>query len=192
MCDEEVNTSRRSWLIAVTTALGLTGIGAWATPFIRFLSPSARAKAGGAPIGVDISLIPEGTLKIVEWRGIPIYIIRRSKKDLIQLKSIEPELKDPESETDQQPDYARNQTRSIKPEILVVEGICTHLGCTPKMRTATEEGEFNSLFCPCHGSRFDFAGRVYRNVPAPDNLRIPNHHYADEDLLIIGNDKGTV
>ena len=189
MIDKKVNLSRRSWLIRTISALSTVGMTVWITPFVKFLAPSAKARGLGAPVEVDVSTIEEGSMKVVEWRGIPVYIIRRSRSDIASLQKYEDELKDPNSNTDQQPDYARNRTRSIKPEILIVEGVCTHLGCTPKYRSEKVDGLFTGLFCPCHGSTFDFAGRVYSNVPAPTNLRVPRHRYIDDDKLIIGSDR---
>ncbi len=180
--------SRRFWLAGTTWALSLTGMTAWAMPFVQFLSPSSRARARGAPVQVDISRLNVGSMKVIGWRGKPVYIIRRTPRDVAQLEHIEAQLKDPESVAEQQPSYARNRNRSIKPEILVVEGVCTHLGCTPKYRADDSGTGFRGLYCPCHGSKFDFAGRVYDNVPAPTNLRVPPHRYTDEGLLVIGSD----
>ncbi len=185
---DDASNDRRAFLTGTTCALFAAGGVAWATPYVRSWNPSARAKAAGAPITIDLSKIPEGTLVIEEWRGRPIYIIKRTRKMITSLLGLEDELRNPNSEDDQQPDYAKNANRSIKPEVLVIEGICTHLGCTPKFRDEENEAGFVGFFCPCHGSRFDFAGRVYKGVPAPTNLKVPPHYYANENTLIVGFD----
>jgi len=194
MSDEAVNPRRRRLLI-ITTGLGLAGAGFAATPFVKSMLPSARARAAGAPVEVDISRLEPGQLLTVEWRGRPVWILRRTPRMLETLPRIEDELADPDSTVEaQQPAYARNQARSIKPEILVLVGICTHLGCSPDRRL--QGGAASGLgsdwpggfFCPCHGSKFDLAGRVYRNVPAPTNLVVPPHHYLADTRIEIGVD----
>ncbi len=194
MSEDGVNQRRR--LLLVTTGLGLVGTAFAATPFVLSMMPSARAKAAGAPVEVDISKIEPGQLLTVEWRGKPVWIVRRTPEMLKALPTIDPKLADPKSEVkDQQPDYAQNATRSIKPEIMIVVGICTHLGCSPDKRL--EAGAVSGLgadwaggfFCPCHGSLFDLAGRVYKNVPAPTNLPVPPHKYLTDSRIVIGEDQ---
>jgi ubiquinol-cytochrome c reductase iron-sulfur subunit len=194
MGDEDVDSRRRQLLI-VTTGLGLVGTGFAATPFIKSMEPSARAKAAGAPVEVDISGLEPGQLKTVEWRGKPVWILRRTPEMLASLKTDQDLLADPHSAVaSQQPPYAKNDTRSIKPEYLVLVGICTHLGCSPDKRL--EEGAASRLgadwpggfFCPCHGSKFDLAGRVFRNVPAPTNLVVPPYKYLSDTRVLIGED----
>ena len=193
MSNDGVNRRRR--LLLVTTGLGLVGTAFAATPFVLSMTPSARAKAAGAPVEVDIDQLEPGQLLTVEWRGRPVWILKRTPEMLKSLPTIEGKLADPKSEVkDQQPDYAQNPTRSIKPEIMVVVGICTHLGCSPDKRL--EAGAASGLgadwpggfFCPCHGSLFDLAGRVYKNVPAPTNLVVPPHKYLTDNLILIGED----
>ncbi len=192
MCEDSNDNSRndrRAFLTAVTSALFTAGGVGLTTPYVRSWNPSSRARAAGAPITVDLSQIPEGTLLVEEWRGRPIYILKRTGAMLESTLGLEDELSDPDSEEDQQPEYARNEDRSIRPEVLVVEGICTHLGCTPKFREQTADADFSGFFCPCHGSKFDFAGRVYKGVPAPTNLMVPPHYYEDTDTLVVGVDE---
>jgi ubiquinol-cytochrome c reductase iron-sulfur subunit len=194
MSEDGVNQRRR--LLLITTGLGLVGTAFAATPFVLSMTPSARAKAAGAPVEVDIGKIEPGQLLTVEWRGKPVWIVRRTPEMLKALPTIDAKLADPKSEVkNQQPDYARNATRSIKPEIMVVVGICTHLGCSPDKRL--EAGAVSGLgadwpggfFCPCHGSLFDVAGRVYKNVPAPTNLVVPPHKYLADSRILIGEDQ---
>ncbi|MDH5552054.1 MAG: ubiquinol-cytochrome c reductase iron-sulfur subunit [Nitrosomonas sp.] len=188
--EEEMN-SRRKFLVAATSvAGGIAGV-AVATPFMLSMMPSERAKAAGAPVEVDISRLEEGLLLMVEWRGRVVWILKRTPEMLETLVTLEGELADPKSEKDQQPDYAANQTRSIKPEILVVVGLCTHLGCSPVYRKDIAPEDLGAdwlggFFCPCHGSKFDLAGRVYKNLPAPTNLVVPPHTYLSDNLLLIG------
>jgi len=183
-------------LTAVTTGVGLVGIGFAAAPFVMSMTPSARARAAGAPVEVDISKLEPGQLLTVEWRGKPVWILKRTPEMLKSLAAVEPKLADPKSHVkSQQPAYATNDTRSIKPDIMVVVGICTHLGCSPDKRL--EAGAASGLgadwlggfFCPCHGSLFDLAGRVYKNVPAPTNLPVPPHKYLAETRIVIGEDQ---
>jgi ubiquinol-cytochrome c reductase iron-sulfur subunit len=180
----------------VTTGLGLVGTAFAATPFVLSMTPSARAKAAGAPVEVDIGKLEPGQLLTVEWRGKPVWILKRTPEMLKALSTIDAKLADPKSEVkDQQPDYAANATRSIKPDIMIVVGICTHLGCSPDKRL--EAGAVSGLgadwtggfFCPCHGSLFDLAGRVYKNVPAPTNLPVPPHKYLTDARVVIGEDQ---
>jgi ubiquinol-cytochrome c reductase iron-sulfur subunit len=193
-CDETVDCGRRRLLVATAAAGGVAGV-AVAVPFVASMLPSERAKAAGAPVEVDISNLAPGEMKTVEWRGKPVWIINRTKEQLESLKKVADKLADPKSEKNMQPDYARNETRSIKPDILVAVGICTHLGCSPteKFKTGTDSGIAadwpGGFLCPCHGSFFDLAGRVYKSMPAPDNLEIPPHMYLGDAKLIIGEDK---
>ncbi len=189
--EEEMN-SRRKFLVAATSVAGGVAGVAVATPFMLSMMPSERAKAAGAPVEVDISKLEEGLLLMVEWRGRVVWVLKRTPEMLETLVTLEGELADPKSEKkDQQPDYAVNQTRSIKPEILVVVGLCTHLGCSPVYRKDIAPEDLGAdwlggFFCPCHGSKFDLAGRVYKNLPAPTNLVVPPHTYLSDNLLLIG------
>ncbi|UCG73130.1 MAG: ubiquinol-cytochrome c reductase iron-sulfur subunit [Chromatiales bacterium] len=187
--------SRRNFLTAATTVTGLVGVGFTAVPFLASWKPSARAQAAGAPVQVDISKLETGAMVRVEWRGRPVWILRRSEDMLERMTQVVGQLSDPESLKSEQPSYTQNDTRSVKPEVLVVIGTCTHLGCAPIERfdVAPEdlgpdwEGGF---YCPCHGSKFDLAGRVYSGVPAPTNLPVPPHRYVGDDLIIVGEDTG--
>jgi ubiquinol-cytochrome c reductase iron-sulfur subunit len=192
--DEKVDCGRRRLLVATAAVGGVAGL-AVAVPFVSSMLPSDRAKASGAPVEVDISKLPPGQMMTVEWRGKPVWIINRTKEQLDGMAKIVEKLVDPKSEKDQQPEYARNETRSIKPEIFVGVGICTHLGCSPseKLKPGAEGGMdadwVGGFFCPCHGSTFDLAGRVYQNKPAPTNLEVPPHMYLGDAKLVIGEDK---
>lgn len=192
MSNEGVDTRRRR-LLAITTGLGVVGSVFAATPFVQSMLPSARARAAGAPVEIDISRIEPGQLLTVEWRGQPVWILRRTPKMLDTLDQVTALLVDPESSVaSQQPPYAQNEYRSIKPEILVLVGICTHLGCSPDKRLQPGAGADlgadwpGGFFCPCHGSKFDLAGRVFRNVPAPTNLVVPPYGYLGDSRLIVG------
>jgi len=193
-CDDQVDCGRRRLLVATAAAGGVAGV-AVAVPFVASMLPSERAKAAGAPVEVDISKLAPGQMMTVEWRGKPVWIINRTKEQLESLAKLSDKLADPKSAKNMQPDYARNETRSIKPEILVAVGICTHLGCSPteKFKTGAESGidaDWQGGFlCPCHGSTFDLAGRVYKSKPAPDNLEVPPHMYLGDAKLVIGEDK---
>lgn len=193
-CDDNVDCGRRRLLVATAAAGGVAGVAA-AVPFVASMLPSERAKAAGAPVEVDISKLSPGQMMTVEWRGKPVWIINRTKEMLDSLTKVADQLADPKSEKKNQPEYARNETRSIKPEILVAVGICTHLGCSPteKFKTGAESGIDpnwpGGFICPCHGSTFDLAGRVYKSKPAPDNLEIPPHMYLGDAKLVIGEDK---
>jgi ubiquinol-cytochrome c reductase iron-sulfur subunit len=193
MANEGVNHGRRRFLTATTVVVGGAGALVAAVPFIKYWLPSARAKTAGAPVQQDISKIEEGQMIITEWRGQPVWVVRRSKAQLDALKSQDSRLRDPKSENvDQQPKFAQNEYRSIKPELLVMVGVCTHLGCSPKFHGEIKPEPFDAewkggFFCPCHKSRFDMAGRVYQGVPAPTNLKVPPYTFADGDkTLIIG------
>lgn len=195
MSEEGMNPRRRR-LLVITSGLGVVGTAFAITPFVMSMLPSARAKAAGAPVEVDISKIELGQLLTVEWRGKPVWILRRTPDMLEELKKDESLLADPNSTvTSQQPKYAQNLTRSIKPEYLVLIGICTHLGCVPAQRlqagAASGMGSDwpGGFFCPCHGSKFDLAGRVFKNVPAPTNLVVPPYRYLSDTRIIIGVDQ---
>jgi ubiquinol-cytochrome c reductase iron-sulfur subunit len=193
-CDEQVDCGRRRLIVATAAAGGVAGVAA-AVPFVASMLPSERAKAAGAPVEVDISKLEPGQMMTVEWRGKPVWIINRTPEMLASLKKVEDQVADPTSVKPMQPEYCKNDTRSIKPEILVAVGICTHLGCSPseKFKTGTESGIDpnwpGGFLCPCHGSTFDLAGRVYKSKPAPDNLEIPPHMYLADARIVIGEDK---
>lgn len=194
MSNAPVNSSRRKFLTLTTGVVGGIGVAAVAVPFVKSWSPSEKAKAAGAPVTVDISKIQPGQLIRVEWRGKPVWVVARTQKVIDELAAIDDELRDPDSKEPQQPAYAVNVGRSIKPGLFVAVGICTHLGCSPTYLpdsfSEQVEGVESGFFCPCHGSKFDMAGRVFKNVPAPLNLVIPPHHYSNETNIIIGLDKG--
>ncbi len=190
-----VDLKRRRMLVTATGAVAAVGAGFAAVPFIASWNPSARAKAAGAPAEADISKLEPGQLLRVKWRGKPVWVVRRSETNLSDLKKIEGDLADPASTTEQQPEYCKNAHRSIKPEYLVAVGICTHLGCSPTFRPDVAPADLGpawkgGFFCPCHGSRFDLAGRVYAGVPAPTNLVIPPHQYISDTQILIGIDGG--
>lgn len=192
MCSEEVNRKRRQ-LLTATAVVGGGGVIAAAVPFISAMQPSARARAIGAPVEVDISDIRPGDRKVVQWQGKPVWILRRSQDTVDALSKIEGVLRDPDSSEDQQPDYAANEYRSRKPEYLVVIGLCTHLGCSPTYLAPGVKSNFKKdwvggFFCPCHGSRFDMAGRVYKGVPAPTNLVVPPYKFLSDSRILVGDD----
>lgn len=186
-------SGRRKFLVAATSVAGGIAGAAIATPFLLSMMPSERAKAAGAPVEVDISKLEPGMLLMVEWRGRVVWILNRTPEMLETLVKVENDLADPNSEKNQQPAYAKNRTRSIKPEILVTEGICTHLGCSPVFRKEIAPADLGpdwlgGFFCPCHGSKFDLAGRVYKSVPAPSNMVVPPHTYLSDSRLLIGSE----
>ena len=189
--NEPINPGRRKFLLQVTTALGGFGALCALTPFITSWLPSAKAKAAGAPVEVDLSALEPGQQVTIEWQGMPVWIIRRTQEMLTHLDRARGDLRDPASLVAQQPEYAKNKYRSIKPEYLVLVGICTHLGCSPKYTPTVEElgpdwpGGF---YCPCHGSTFDLAGRVFKGVPAPINLQVPPYKFISEKAIVIGED----
>ncbi len=195
MSSDGVNSNRRNLLIA-TAGVGALGVVGASVPFIKMWLPSERAKAAGAPISIDISKLNAGQKIDALWRGKPVWVVRRTTEMLDGLDLHREDLKDPDSENpDQQPDYATNPTRSRTPEYLVVLGVCTHLGCSPKFVPELEPQSFDQewnggFFCPCHNSRFDLAGRVYNGVPAPTNLSIPPHFFEDENTIVIGLEGG--
>lgn len=188
-----VDRERRTWLMAAGAAGGAAATGV-AVPFVSTLAPSERAKALGAAVEVDISDLPPGGLKTVEWRGKPVWILRRTPQILAGLSAVRDQLADPDSRRPQQPQYARNEGRSIRPEFFVAVGICTHLGCSPTWIAAGTAHPSvppdwpGGFFCPCHGSSFDAAGRVFKNKPAPTNLEIPEHRYLSDTRIRIGDD----
>lgn len=193
-----IDADKRKWLIATSIAGGI-GISALAIPLITTFSPSEKAKAAGAPVEIDISGMQAGELRTTEWRGKPVWIVRRTPEMIAALAQLDNQLADPNSERNPAtftPEYARNRHRSIKPEYLIAVGICTHLGCSPVEKFQTGSGQQSlpddwqgGFFCPCHGSTFDLAGRVYKNKPAPDNLEVPPHMYLSETKILIGEDK---
>lgn len=192
MDKKKVDQSRRRFLVQATSLVGGAGAAIAATPFVGSWWPSAKAQAAGAPVECDISKIEFGQQLTVEWRGKPVWVIKRSEKVLDQLKKNDGLLRDPESNVlQQQPDYAQNVFRSLKPEYLVLIGVCTHLGCSPKYRP--DVGELGSewpggFYCPCHGSRFDMSGRVFKGVPAPLNMQVPPYQFVDDNTILIGVD----
>lgn len=194
---EGVDNSRRRFLTAATSVVGAVGTAFTLVPFVGSMQPSERARAAGAPVEVDISKLEPGQRIIQEWRGKPVWVVYRTPEALAALSTLNDTLRDPESEKKQQPSYAKNTNRSIRPEILVVLGICTHLGCSPLYRPRPGDPEAGigdawkgGFFCPCHGSRFDLAGRVYAGVPAPLNLEIPPHKYLSDTRILVGDDQG--
>lgn len=192
MANQGVNPSRRLFLTATTAVVGGAGAAVAAIPFLKTFKPSAKAEVAGAPVTEDISKLQPGQLLVLQWRGQPIWIVRRTPEMLEALPSLDGSLRDPKSENpEQQPDYARNEHRSLRPEVLVLVGTCTHLGCSPMFRPEMVAQPFDSdwkggFYCPCHNSRFDLAGRVYAGVPAPTNLVVPPHRYLDDNRVQIG------
>ena len=194
MNEVKVNETRRHFLTVATSFVAGAGVVGIATPFIKSWNPGAKAKAVGAPVRVDISKIEPGAMITVEWQGKPVWIIRRTGENLknLALEEHREELRDPDSKFNQQPEYAKNTYRSIKEEFFVAVGICTHLGCVPNYEPdGRAEVKHALFFCPCHGSKFDLAGRVFKAVPAPTNLIIPPHQYLDNNVLEIGADEQT-
>lgn len=195
MATEGVDLKKRRMLTNAATVVGAVGAGFVAVPFLASWAPSERAKTAGAPVEVDISKMQDGAMMTIEWQGKPVWIVKRTARNLEDLPTLDEKLRDPASENEQQPNYARNPDRSIKPEILVLVGICTHLGCSPSYRPDIAAADLGAdwkggFFCPCHGSRFDLAGRVYQGVPAPLNLQVPPHRYLSDTTIIIGEDGG--
>ena len=193
MANQEVNTGRRRFLTGTTAVVGAVGAGFAAVPFIKSWSPSARARFAGAPVSQDISALAEGAQLVINWRGQPIFIARRSSAMLDVMKSLDNLLADPQSAASDQPKYAQNPTRSIKPEISVLVGVCTHLGCAPEFLPEVKPEPFDpdwkgGYFCPCHKSRYDLAGRVFKAQPAPANLPVPPYHFESDTMLVIGVD----
>ena len=195
MSGDKTNTGRRRFLTAATTVVGAVGTGFVLVPFISSMQPSAKARAAGAPVRADISKLEPGQMIRVKWRGKPVWMVKRPEEMLETLPTLDGDLRDPESLQPMQPDYAQNGYRSIKPELLVTVGICTHLGCSPTYRPDVAPADLGpdwkgGFFCPCHGSTFDLAGRVYKGVPAPLNLEVPPHRYLSDNELMIGEDGG--
>lgn len=194
---DAVDLGRRRFLTATATVVGGVGAAFVAVPFLKSWSPSERALAAGAPVEADISKLEEGALMTVEWRGKPVWVLKRTEKMLTELPTLNNQLLDPRSEmASQQPKYAQNVNRSINPQILILVGICTHLGCSPTFRPDVAPADLGAdwkggFFCPCHGSRFDLAGRVYKNVPAPSNLEVPSYRYLSDSRVLIGVDPET-
>jgi ubiquinol-cytochrome c reductase iron-sulfur subunit len=190
---DRIDRNRRHFLTVATAVTGAVGVGFVAVPFLSSLKPSARAQALGAPVEVPLGSIQPGEMVRVLWRGRLVFVLRRDEEMLGRLQDSVSDLRDPNSEVaEQQPDYTANETRSVRPEYLVVEGSCTHLGCAPleDFEVRPSEGWGGGFFCPCHGSKFDLAGRVYKGVPAPTNLRVPPHRFVRDDLILIGQDTG--
>ncbi len=196
MSSEGVDLKKRRMLVGATAGIAGVGTVAMLIPFVSSMSPSAKAKAAGAPVEANISKLELGQRLTVEWRGKPVWIVRRTQKVLDELALMNDIVSDPDSEVvAQQPSYAQNIYRSIKPEYSVLVGICTHLGCSPKYRPEVAPADLGAdwkggFFCPCHGSKFDLAGRVYKGLPAPTNLVVPAHKYITDDLILIGVDEG--
>jgi len=192
MSEKKIDNTRRNLIVATTAVAGAAGAGV-AIPFAWSWWPSERAKAAGAPVEADISSLAPGEMQVVEWRGKPVWILRRTKEMLASIAKADDKVSDPKSDVPEQPDYAKNENRSIKPEFLVLVGICTHLGCSPQPKPADAKGEMGAdweggFLCPCHGSKFDLAGRVYKGSPAPINLEVPPYTYLSDSRLLIGDD----
>ncbi len=195
MSKDGVSKTRRRVLVAATSVVGAVGAGYALVPFVGAMNPSAKARAAGAPVRADIGKLEPGALLRVEWRGKPIWVVRRTEEMLEALPTLDSELVDPQSQTSIQPEYCENPARAIKPKYFVAIGICTHLGCSPTYRPEMAPEDLGErwkggFFCPCHGSRFDLAGRVYKGVPAPTNLVIPQHSYLNDTTILIGEDEG--
>jgi ubiquinol-cytochrome c reductase iron-sulfur subunit len=193
MSGDDVNPGRRRFLTAATTVVGGVGVGFALVPFVSSMQPSAKARAAGAPVRVDISKLERGQKLTVEWRGKPVWIVKRTDDMLATLAGMTDQLADPESGISEQPAYIEGEARAIKPEILVMVGICTHLGCSPTFRPDVAPADLGpdwqgGFFCPCHGSRFDISGRVYSAMPAPKNLPIPPYRYISETEIMVGED----
>ncbi|HCI02536.1 MAG: ubiquinol-cytochrome c reductase iron-sulfur subunit [Pseudomonadales bacterium] len=196
MSNDGVNTTRRRLLVGASTAVGAVGAVGAAVPFVASWSPSEKAKAAGAPVKADISKLEPGAQMIVEWRGKPVWIVRRTAEALANLPGLDASVADPDSAKSKQPDYVPgNSARSLRDEYMVMIGICTHLGCSPTYRPEVAPADLGAdwkggFYCPCHGSTFDLSGRVYKAKPAPTNLEIPPHYYMSDDVILIGEDGG--
>ena len=195
MSSDDVDLSKRRLLVGATTVVGGIGAGFTAVPFVASWMPSAKAAAAGAPVEVDIGSMGEGELKVVKWRGKPVWIVRRTKAMLETLAHVAGDLRDPDSAESEQPGYTQNESRAIKPEFMVMLGICTHLGCSPTFRPDIAPADLGDdweggFLCPCHGGKYDLAGRVYKGVPPPLNLPIPPYHYLSDTRILIGEDEG--
>jgi ubiquinol-cytochrome c reductase iron-sulfur subunit len=198
MSNEGVDVGRRRFLTLTTTAVGAVGAGFAAVPFIASWLPSERAKALGAPVTIDISKIEPGQQIVAVWRRQPVWVIRRTPEMLATLDAVKGELSDPDSDVPQQPDYIKKTgaARALKPEYMVLKGVCTHLGCSPKLKGPDAKGEMGGdwvggFYCPCHGSKFDLAGRVFRGAPAPTNLKVPPYTFVSDGKRVIGEDEKT-
>ena len=194
MSNDGVNAGRRRFLVAATSVVGAAGAVGAAVPFVGSWFPSAKAKAAGAPVKVNISKIEPGQQIVAGWRGQPVFILNRTEEMLQALPKLNAELADPSSQASVQPEYVNPEARSIKPEILVLVGLCTHLGCSPSFRPEVAPADLGAqwlggYFCPCHGSRYDLAGRVYKSQPAPLNLPVPPHSYESADVIVLGVDQ---
>ena len=194
MSNDGVNAGRRRFLVAATSVVGAAGAVGAAVPFVGSWFPSAKAKAAGAPVKVNIAKVEAGQQMVAEWRGQPVFIVRRPDEILGNLKKVVGDLADPESKASVQPTYVDPQVRSIKPEILILVGLCTHLGCSPTFRPEVAPADLGpkwvgGYFCPCHGSHYDLAGRVYKSQPAPLNLPVPPHSYESDEIVVIGVDQ---
>jgi ubiquinol-cytochrome c reductase iron-sulfur subunit len=190
-----VDLKKRRMLTAVTSVVGAIGAVYVAVPFVASMEPSARAKAAGAPVEADFSKLEKGQMLRVKWRGKPVWLVSRTKEMLATLPELDSQLRDPKSDESEQPSYCKNEHRSIRPELMVCIGICTHLGCSPTYRPDVAPADLGAdwkggFFCPCHGSRYDLAGRVYQGVPAPLNLPIPKHKFTSDTSILIGEDTG--
>ena len=190
---EKIDKTRRNLVVATSIVGGAATVGA-AVPFVASMWPSERAKAAGAPVEVDISRLAPGELGVFEWRGKPVWVMKRTKEMLDAIKQADSKVSDPQSKVKQQPDYAKNEFRSAKPDLMVLVGVCTHLGCSPKEKPADAKDEMGpdwpgGFYCPCHGSKFDFAGRVFKGSPAPTNLEVPPYELLSDSTLVIGEDK---
>jgi ubiquinol-cytochrome c reductase iron-sulfur subunit len=194
MSNDGVNAGRRRFLVAATSVVGAAGAVGAAVPFVGSWFPSAKAKAAGAPVKVNVSKIEPGQQMVAEWRGQPVFIVRRTEEILSNLGKIEAQLADFDSQSSDRPSYVDPKTRSIKPEVLLLVGLCTHLGCSPSFRPEVAPADLGAewvggYFCACHGSRYDLAGRVYKAQPAPLNLPVPPHTYESDDVIIVGVDQ---
>ncbi len=194
MSTDVINSGRRKFLTAATSAVGVAGVVGIAVPFVGSWNPSAKAKAAGAPVKADVSKLEPGQMVVVEWRGKPVYVVNRTDAQLAELPNLDGLLKDPDSLVSEQPEYIKGVDRSIKPNLLVIVGLCTHLGCAPKFRPEVGAADLGGkdwqggFFCPCHGSKFDLSGRVYSGVPASANLVVPPYTFEGDDVLVIGVD----
>jgi ubiquinol-cytochrome c reductase iron-sulfur subunit len=190
---EKVDKTRRNLVVATSVVGGAAGVGV-AAPFVASMWPSERARAAGAPIEVDVSRIAPGELSVFEWRGKPVWVLRRTPEMIESLKAVAPRLSDPNSKASEQPKYAENEYRSARPDLLVLVGVCTHLGCSPQEKPAEAKAEMGAdwpggFYCPCHGSKFDFAGRVFNGSPAPTNLVVPPYTVVSDNKVVIGEDE---
>ena len=190
---EKVDKTRRNLVVATSVVGGAAGVGV-AAPFVASMWPSERARAAGAPIEVDVSRIAPGELSVFEWRGKPVWVLRRTPEMIESLKAVEPRLSDPNSKASEQPKYAENEYRSARPDLLVLVGVCTQVGCSPQEKPAEAKAEMGAdwpggFYCPCHGSKFDFAGRVFNGSPAPTNLVVPPYTVVSDSKVVIGEDE---